>query len=71
MMATAATGAAPSQAVKEGVQRAKLRSDIGQAVALGGILIGVVAGVGSGSFGVFALLAVIGIAAGAWLYYGW
>lgn len=58
-----------SEAVKKGVQRSKLRGDVGQAVALVGIMVAVIVGIATTAVAGFSV-ALVAIGIGAWISYG-
>ncbi|MBT3312854.1 MAG: hypothetical protein HN379_12790 [Desulfobacteraceae bacterium] len=61
--------AGSSEAVKKGRQRSKLRNDVGNAIALLGIIIAVPAVV-AGSFAIGIVVAFVFIGIGIWIAYG-
>ena len=58
-----------AESVKKGVQRSKLRNDLGHAIALVGIVAGVVVGM-STTTGTGFIVALVGIGIGVWVAYG-
>ncbi|MBT4207879.1 zinc-ribbon domain-containing protein [Candidatus Woesearchaeota archaeon] len=59
-----------SEPVKKGRQRSKLRNDLGNAFALVGIIVSIIAGIYFGSFpvGIVSAFATVGV--GIWIAYG-
>ncbi|NUO65334.1 MAG: hypothetical protein HOQ12_01830 [Gemmatimonadaceae bacterium] len=60
-----------TQSPEEGRQRSRRRADLGNGLAIGGILVGVFVGITSGSAWLGGGIAVAALLVGIWIGYGW
>ena len=58
------------EAMKKGRQRSRLRSDLAMPVAMAGVILGYLVAIGSGSFAIGWVVALVGVAFGLWVGYG-